>query len=60
VRIEALIRLTDQFPIEPLLAHARFVASDKKDCLPPGIERERYPPLSISGGEAQFLPIGVA
>ncbi len=56
---EPAVRPGDQPFVEPLLGHARLVASDQQDRLTFRIERERHPPYSVRCLEAQLLHVGV-
>ena len=58
--VKFVVRLCDELLIEPLLAAAGFVASDKEDCLALRVEGESHAPLTIRRAEAQLFHIGVA
>src|SRR4051794_15091018 len=58
--VKPVVRFCDELLIEPLLAAAGFVASDKEDCLALRVEGESHAPLTIRRAEAQLFHIGVA
>jgi len=58
--VEAVIRLPDQFPVEPLFTGTRFISCNQEDRLAFRIEGKRYSPFTIGSTEPQLLHIRVA
>ena len=57
--IEALVGLSDQLFVEPLLSHSRLVSGDQQNRPALGIERESDSPDAVGGIEAQLLHVRV-
>jgi len=59
MRVEPVVCLADEFPIEAPLASSAFVPSDKQDRSASRIKGEGHSPHSVFRIEAKFLHVGV-